>query len=81
MKNLRLAFLVSGLLMSFATMSWSSWPPCAYGEPYKSITYYSYKGGPQCGFRYVYCYASTPPYQEGCQTGYFDEWYNSCHCP
>ena len=38
--------------------------------------------GPQCGTTYQYCYASNPPYHEGCTTSYYDVWYPSrCYCP
>jgi len=56
--------------------------PCEYGEVYRATSYYQYQGGPQCGTTFRYCYASNPPYHEGCTTGYYDVWYPSqCYCP
>lgn len=84
MKYFRFAFLViliASSLMIAPDQAAEGWGYCGYNEPYSSVTYYEYPGGPQCGFRYIYCYASTPPYHEGCWTSYFDQWYNSCECP
>lgn len=84
MKSLLLAFLLSGPLTTPATPDpklASEFPPCGYNEVYRATYYYQYPGGPECGLRYQYCYASTPPYQEGCTTSYYDVWYNQCYCP
>lgn len=86
MKTLLLAFLLSGPFMTPAGQdpkmaSENPWEvPCGYNEVYRATYYYQYPGGPECGLRYQYCY-STPPYQEGCTTSYYDVWYAGCYCP
>lgn len=86
MKPLLLAFLLGNPLATPVSPEpkaggEESFPPCGYGEVYKATYYYQSSGGAECGLTYQYCYASNPPYHEGCTTSYFDTWYNSCYCP
>jgi len=82
MKLLLLAILLPLVsLASPASTTLESFPPCGYNEVYRATYYYQSPGGPECGLTYRYCYASTPPYHEGCTTSYYDVWYAQCYCP
>jgi hypothetical protein len=77
MKRLLLALVVSGIaiITTFTTPGQAS-ADCVTYHYY----YYTAPGGTYCGLTYVFC--SGEVYQQGCQTPYYNEYYNSrCYCP
>lgn len=78
------AFIVLTLALGMIAFSGfpaeAHWPTCGYNEVYRATYYYEYPGGPECGLTYMYCWGDVTSYHEGCQTAYYDQWYNSCQC-
>lgn len=79
--GLSAALILTGLTIpASAFPDEAYWWPCGYNEVYRATYYYEYPGGPECGLTYMYCWGDVSSYHEGCQTAYYDQWYNSCQC-
>jgi hypothetical protein len=77
MKKLLLVLLVCGIaIMSGGQNQAVAAADCVVWHYY----YYDYPGGTNCGLMYVFCSGNI--YQQGCQTQYYNEYYNTrCYCP